>query len=97
MTEGRLDGIAWGSERRERPFRFATLGKIVILFRLPFTFQLTLIQDSQCHSGLTRMALIGSERIPVGFGKVILRSGLAALGCEMIDDATIVEGARLIT
>ena len=39
----------------------------------------------------------GSERIPVGFGKVRLRSGFAALAGEMIGESTTVEGATLFT
>ena len=31
----------------------------------------------------------GSERIPVGFGKVRLRSGLAALAGEMLGESTM--------
>ena len=39
----------------------------------------------------------GSDRIPVGFGKVRLGSGLAALVGEMLGESTIVEGATLLT
>ena len=39
----------------------------------------------------------GSERIPGGFWKVRLRSGLAALVSEILGESTTVEGARLIT
>ena len=39
----------------------------------------------------------GSERIPVSFGRVRLRSALAALAGEMLGESTIVEGATLLT
>ena len=39
----------------------------------------------------------GSERIPVGFGKVRLRSAFAALVGEMLDESTTVEGATMFT
>lgn len=35
----------------------------------------------------------GSERIPMGFGEVRLRSAFAALVGEMLGESTIVEGA----
>ena len=38
----------------------------------------------------------GSERIPVGFGKVRLRSAFAALEGEMLGESTIVEGASCL-
>ena len=38
----------------------------------------------------------GSERIPVGFGKVRLKSGFAALVGEMLGESTIVEGASCL-
>ena len=38
----------------------------------------------------------GSERILVGFGKVTLRSALAALVGEMLGESTIVEGASCL-
>ncbi len=39
---------------------------------------------------------IGSERMPVGFGKVRLRIAFAALAGEMLDESTTVEGARCL-
>ena len=46
-----------------------------------------------CSKGLTS----GSERIPVGFGKVELRNALSALTDEMLGESTIVGEATMIT